>query len=53
MCYCRWNKDYKEEVWRSRVETTQQLASAIKMAGTPPEVFVTMSGVGKYACPYT
>lgn len=44
----RWNNAFKEEVVKSRVETTKLLASAIKSASTPPEVFVTMSGVGYY-----
>lgn len=44
----RWNKAFKDEVRKSRVETTAMLGEAIQRARTPPKVFVTMSGVGYY-----
>lgn len=44
----RWTAEFKDEVLKSRVETTKTLAAAIKNANTPPKVFVTMSGVGYY-----
>jgi len=44
----RWTPGFKQNVWASRVSTTQYLADAIKAAEQKPEVFVTMSGVGFY-----
>lgn len=40
----RWNDAYREEVIRSRVETTKQLVGALNAAPTPPEVFVSTAG---------
>jgi uncharacterized protein (TIGR01777 family) len=40
----RWNNAYKDEVIRSRVETTQDLVKAINAAATPPAVFVSTAG---------
>ncbi|XP_030831872.1 epimerase family protein SDR39U1 [Strongylocentrotus purpuratus] len=44
----RWTEDFKQVVWKSRVETTATLAEAISKASSPPSVFVGMSGVGYY-----
>ncbi|QFT76617.1 TIGR01777 family oxidoreductase [Erythrobacter sp. THAF29] len=40
----RWNAAYREEVIRSRVETTQTLVDAINRAEKPPELFVSTAG---------
>lgn len=40
----RWNDAYRDEVIRSRVETTETLVRAINESGDPPEVFVSTAG---------
>ena len=40
----RWNDAYREEVIRSRVDTTRTLVQAINNSDTPPEVFVSTAG---------
>ncbi len=40
----RWNDDYKNEVIRSRVETTETLVKAINDSPNPPAVFVSTAG---------
>jgi len=40
----RWNIEYRNEVIKSRVETTQQLVTALNHTPTPPEVFVSTAG---------
>src|SRR5262249_47302054 len=40
----RWNDAYRDEVIRSRVETTRQLVRALNASATPPEVFVSTAG---------
>ncbi len=40
----RWNADYREEVIRSRVDTTRTLVAAINDSVTPPSVFVSTAG---------
>ncbi|ESO87842.1 hypothetical protein LOTGIDRAFT_219736 [Lottia gigantea] len=44
----RFSEDFKEEVRRSRIDTTKKLADAIVKAEKKPQVFVTMSGVAYY-----
>nr|XP_054748602.1 epimerase family protein SDR39U1-like [Lytechinus pictus] len=44
----RWTEDFKQVVWKSRVETTSTLAEAISKTSSPPSVFVGMSGIGYY-----
>ncbi|KAJ9588963.1 hypothetical protein L9F63_017740 [Diploptera punctata] len=44
----RWTPGFKQNVWNSRVNTTQSLAQAILKAQNKPKVFVTISGVGIY-----
>jgi len=44
----RWNDQFKQEVYDSRVKTNSVLASAIARARVKPVAFVTMSGVGYY-----
>jgi len=40
----RWNAAYREEVIRSRVETTKLLVNAINESKFPPEVFISTAG---------
>jgi uncharacterized protein len=40
----RWNAEYRDEVIRSRVETTKQLVKALNESPIPPEVFVSTAG---------
>jgi len=40
----RWNDAYRDEVIRSRVDTTRTLVTAINESGTPPSVFVSTAG---------
>ena len=40
----RWNAAYRDEVIRSRVETTRTLVDAINAASDPPEAFVSTAG---------
>jgi len=44
----RWTKTYKEELYTSRISTTQKLANAIRLAADKPEVFISTSAVGIY-----
>lgn len=44
----RWTKAYKEELYTSRIRTTQKLANAIRLASAKPEVFISTSAVGIY-----
>lgn len=39
-----WNAEYRDEVIRSRVDTTKQLVKALNESRTPPEVFVSTAG---------
>ena len=40
----RWNDAYREEVVRSRVETTRKVVRAINESAAPPEAFVSTAG---------
>jgi hypothetical protein len=40
----RWDAAYRDEVIRSRVETTKQLVKALNESPSPPEVFVSTAG---------
>lgn len=40
----RWNAAYRDEVIKSRVDTTKQLVNALNASPTPPEVFVSTAG---------
>lgn len=40
----RWTAAYREEVIRSRIETTESLVDAINAAPRPPSVFVSTAG---------
>ncbi len=44
----RWTKARKEELRRSRVDTTQLVVEAIGAAGTPPAVLASSSAIGYY-----
>lgn len=44
----RWTPGFKQNVYASRVHTTQVLADAVKKMEKPPKVFISMSGVGYY-----
>lgn len=44
----RWNDAFKKAVWSSRVDCTKALADAVRQSNNPPQVFVSMSGVGYY-----
>ena len=44
----RWTKEYKEELYTSRIRTTQKIANAIRLTSTKPEVFISTSAVGIY-----
>lgn len=44
----RWNAGFKQNIWNSRVNTTETLAKAITNAKKRPKVFLTISGVGIY-----
>jgi uncharacterized protein (TIGR01777 family) len=40
----RWNAAYRDEVIKSRVETTRDLVRALNESPSPPEVFVSTAG---------
>jgi uncharacterized protein (TIGR01777 family) len=40
----RWSDAYRDEVVRSRVETTERLVAAMNASAAPPEVFVSVAG---------
>ena len=44
----RWTALYKEELYTSRIKTTQKLANAIRLTTSKPEVFISTSAVGIY-----
>jgi uncharacterized protein (TIGR01777 family) len=44
----RWTKVYKEEMYTSRIRTTQQIANAIRLTTNRPKVFISTSAVGIY-----
>jgi uncharacterized protein len=44
----RWTAAHKQRVLDSRVEATRSLATAIRQAAAPPQVFVSGSAVGYY-----
>lgn len=44
----RWNKDYKKEIYNSRIETTRTLVNAINSLKKKPSVFISTSAVGYY-----
>ena len=44
----RWSPAFKELCRSSRLESTKQLAHAVRNATNKPNVFVSVSGVGYY-----
>jgi uncharacterized protein (TIGR01777 family) len=44
----RWNKKYKEELYISRIRTTQKITNAIRNAAIKPLLFISTSAVGIY-----
>jgi len=44
----RWNESYKKEIYHSRIDTTQKIASAIRKANRKPRVFISGSAIGIY-----
>lgn len=44
----RWNKKYKEELYISRIRTTQKITNAIRNAAIKPDLFISTSAVGIY-----
>lgn len=44
----RWTPGFKQNVRNSRVNTTHTLAQAITKAKQKPNIFVSISGVGKW-----
>ena len=43
-----WTKSYQRQILASRLEATQTLTDAMRMAANPPKVFVSGSAVGFY-----
>lgn len=44
----RWSEQYKSEILSSRVVSTSLLVSVINKSSSPPEAFISASGVGYY-----
>ena len=44
----RWTPAYKDEIFSSRVETTQQLVKAMTEIDTPPKIFISTSAIGAF-----
>lgn len=44
----RWSEQYKQEILSSRVDSTSLLVSVINDSATPPEAFISASGIGYY-----
>ncbi|MEP7267325.1 MAG: TIGR01777 family oxidoreductase [Saprospiraceae bacterium] len=44
----RWNKEYKEKIYNSRVGTTKFLVKTINQLETKPIVFISTSAIGIY-----
>lgn len=44
----RWTPGFKQNVWNSRIRTTQSLVAAIEHAQQKPDVFINISGVSHY-----
>lgn len=45
--HSRWNENYKNDLFSSRINTTRILAQAIAASPTPPHSWVLVTGVGK------
>jgi uncharacterized protein len=44
----RWNENYKNEIYHSRIDTTRKIATAIRNANRKPDVFISGSAIGIY-----
>jgi uncharacterized protein (TIGR01777 family) len=44
----RWTAAYKREIWRSRVESTRTLATALATLNDPPQALLVASATGFY-----
>ena len=44
----RWNREYRQVIYGSRVGTVRRLTEAIGKMAEPPEVFISVSAVGYY-----
>ena len=44
----RWTREYKKEIFNSRIRTTAKLVAAINEQPTPPSLFVSTSAIGYY-----
>ncbi|MDC1068291.1 TIGR01777 family oxidoreductase [Candidatus Kapabacteria bacterium] len=44
----RWDDEYKEELYSSRIEITKMCAEAISLCDNPPEIFISASAIGIY-----
>ncbi len=44
----RWNKEFKDEILKSREISTKNLVDAIRSCKTKPEVFISASAIGYY-----
>jgi uncharacterized protein (TIGR01777 family) len=44
----RWTPAYKQELYTSRIRTTQKIANAIRLTAEKPKVFISTSAVGIY-----
>ncbi|XP_053558230.1 epimerase family protein SDR39U1 [Bombina bombina] len=44
----RWTEQFKQEVFTSRIKTTQTLAQAISQSQSPPRTWILLTGVGYY-----
>jgi len=44
----RWNKEYKEVLYNSRIDITKLLVKTIRICNDGPKIFISASGVGVY-----
>lgn len=44
----RWNSEFKDEIYSSRIKTTRLLANSIKLSKSKPESLISASGIGIY-----
>ena len=44
----KWSKEYKNELYQSRIKTTKNLVKAIINTPNPPKIFISTSAIGIY-----
>ena len=44
----RWNEDYKQELYTSRIDTTEHLAKVLASLDSPPKQVIAVSAIGIY-----